>query len=192
MEEVIFDTNLVIDVENKREGYEKIISLLEEEKKANLKIHVPAIVASEKTISGQKITNFNQFKEYMKNLGFKNVELLKPICYLGMCFSNYCILAGEEIVKLPREIHKLLFDRIEFDHQEYCKNRNIDHKLGIQKEWRNALIDTLVLWSAVYYGKNILVTRDGNFHRNKETILSKWKVQVKQPAELLIEVSNND
>ncbi len=192
MKEVLFDTNLVIDVENKREGYQNILSLLQEESKGNIKIHIPAIVASEKTINGQSITNFNQFKEYVKNLGFENVELLKPICYLGMCFANFSILGGQEIVSLAREIHELLFDKIEFDHQEYCKNRNIDHKTGIQKEWRNALIDTLVLWSAVYYGKKVLITRDGNFHRNKDKIISKWNVEIKYPVDMLKEVNNND
>jgi len=188
MKEVIFDTNLVIDVEKTRNGHKNILSLLKKEQEGKLKIHIPVIVASEKTINGQSITNINQFKIYMNNLGFKNVELLKPICYTNLCFSNYCISPGPKTIKLTKEIHELLFDNIKFDLQEYRKNRNIDHKTKTTKKWSNALIDTLILWSAIWYGKKILITRDSNFHKNKGTILSKWEIEVKYSAEFLKEV----
>jgi len=190
MIEVVFDTNLVIDVEEKRESYKDILDLLELEKQNKLKIHIPVIIASEKTINTNKITNFKQFKEYMKNLGFKNTELLKPICYFGISFWNYCILAGDEIVKLAKKIHNLLFKNIEFDHGDYCKNRNLHPNDGIQKEWRNAIIDTLILWSAIYYDKKILVTRDGDFHKHKKEIKELWGISIKYPHEILEEIQN--
>jgi len=191
MKEVVFDTNLVIDVEKKRKGYKDVLDLLKLEKQNKLKIHIPVIIASEKTINTNKITNFKQFREYMKNLGFKNTELLKPICYFGISFWNYCILAGDEIVKLAKEIHEVLFDNIEFDHSEYCKKRGgIEYSKGIQKKWKNAIIDTLILWSAIYYDKKILVTRDDNFHRHKKEIKELWGINIKNSHEILEEIKN--
>lgn len=170
MIEVVFDTNIVIDIEQKRECYKNIIKLLTLEKEGNLKIYIPAIIGSEKTISKEKITNFNEFKKYMKELGFENTEQLKPICYYDLTFYDYCIYAEEKSAKLLEKIHNVLFNKIEFNYGEFCKNRGVDSSEKISKKWGNAIIDALILWSTVYYSKKILVTRDSNFHKHKQKI----------------------
>ena len=65
MKEVLFDTNLVIDFEKGGDRSESISSLIKTENSGKIKIHIPVIVASEKTIQGQKITNFYIFKQQM-------------------------------------------------------------------------------------------------------------------------------
>lgn len=191
MREVVFDTNLVIDFERANDGAKVVKSLVQLENKEKLKIHIPVIVASEFPINKQKINNFYLFKKYMQEIGFKNLELLKPIGYLGMCFLNFMILPKDkdsEIIILARDVHSLLFPGTEFDHRDFCIARNIDYNKEINPKWRNRIIDTLILWSVVYYDKKTLVTRDKNFYHHKNKIKSKWGVEVMSPEELLIEV----
>ena len=191
MIEAIFDTNLVIDVEEKREGYKDIMSLLDLEKKGKVKILIPVIVASEKIIDRDKVKNFYDFKTHMKELGFENTELLKPICYLDMCYLDFSIFGNDKIIQLAKNIHKFLFPNIEFDHKEYCENRYLNPKKAMDEDWKNAIIDSLILWSTAYYKKKILVTRDTNFHKHKYKIKKELGIDVKYPKELLKEIKVN-
>ena len=39
------------------------------------------------------------------------------------------------------------------------------------RAWRNKLCDVLVAWSHAYHKWDVLVTRDGNFHKKKESLV---------------------
>lgn len=184
MLEVVLDTNLIIDLEKKRPGYQDVqkIQYLHQ---GLLKICIPAIMATEKTVNGSIVKNYHLFKQYITNLGFVNTEYLRPPSYIDMSYLDYCILSGGYVEELLKEIHSLLFQNknIEFDHREYCDSRGIDYIAGIQPKWKNAICDSIMLWSAVYYSKPVFITRDQNFHNFAREIEFKYGVKVKRPSE---------
>ena len=114
MQEVVVDTNLIIDVEERRTHYSSVIKVRDLHDKGVLKINLPAIMASEKKVNGQIVSNYNLFKQYVESIGFTNTIDLRPPMYLGMCYLSYSILGGGEVTKLLNEIHDILF-----------KNKNI-------------------------------------------------------------------
>lgn len=185
MQGVVIDTNLVIDVEMKRANYQKVLSIKTMHEQGTLQICIPAIMATEKQINGKIVDNYKLFKQYIESLGFLNTIDLRPPCYIGMSYVGYCILAGGGVSALLDEIHQLLFQpqKIEFDHRDYCNNRGFDPAAGLQKEWKNAICDSIMLWSAVYYEKSVFITRDQNFHNHSRDIKSKYGVEIKRPAD---------
>ena len=162
MKQITLDTNILIDIEEKRIGHENILKLIEFHNNKKIKINIPAIIASEKLLKNKHITNFSQFKRYVESIDFKDIEFNKPKCYFDLSFFDYCIFGGEEIDKLDYYIHKILFPNIEPKHKDFCKNRGFDSKI-LNPKWRNAKIDVLIIWCHIYYKKDVFITRE-NFY----------------------------
>lgn len=186
MRQITFDTNILIDIEEKRKGYENILKIIEFQNDEEISINIPAIIASEKLLEDKHITNFSKFKGYVESIGLKNIEFTKPMGYVGLSFIDYCIFGGKEIDKLDYDIHKILFPNIEPKYEDFCKNRVIDSKI-LNTKWVNAKIDVLIFWCHIYYKKDIFITRDGNFKKHESDLssLSFKKIQVKCPEEYI-------
>jgi len=99
-----------------------------EEKRKRLR--VVAIGASELKPDGMHAQNFRDFQQKIAVIGLCDVEILKPVSYLGMSFLDYCVLGGGEATRLDQEIHGILFPKIEFEYMEYCKKRGLDLNRG--------------------------------------------------------------
>lgn len=182
MIEAVFDTNLIIDVEEQRIGYQDILELLNLEKQNKIRVYIPVIIASEKLINRKKVSNYKDFINYMRNMGFENTRTLTPPCYLGISYIGYCLIGP---IPLVGKILSKLFPHIESKYKDYCRNRGINQDAKALNKWRNYLIDAIILWSAVNYKKEILVTRDKNFHKHKYMIKTEWNIDVKLPKDLV-------
>ena len=121
--EAVLDTNLLIEVLRKRPGYLWTNKIIDLDNQGKILTYLPAIVASDLQIGGKSIENFYDFKSYVEKIGFIRCELLKPLCILGMAYSNFCVLADKDLVASAERIHSILFKKsgIEFDHKNYCQ-----------------------------------------------------------------------
>lgn len=173
MMNITLDTNCIIDLEGdgKAAPYIKKLNDMHKDKKINLR--VTAISASERKPDGKYASNFAEFKKKIAVIGFERVEIMKPICYWGITFWNWCLMSSKQMVDLERKIHEVLFPKIEFDYKKFCRKRSLNSNSGkIDRRWRNAKCDVLALWSHIYHGSGIFVTMDSNFHKKtKKTIL---------------------
>jgi hypothetical protein len=182
---VTFDTNLLIDIEEKRTGFEKLLEILALHNGDKIRICIPAIAASEKLFDAQHIPNYTLFENYLSNLGIKDSEELMPLAYWDMCFFDHCLFARNELVALDHSIHKILFPNIEPDYGDFRKKRSIPLN-DVDSKWRNAKIDVQMLWCHIYHKKDIFITRDNNFKRKSSELNSKLgKVVIMTPVEFL-------
>lgn len=182
---VTLDTNLLIDLEEKRKGFETVLEILDLHNYGKIKICIPAIAASEKLLDAQHVPNYKLFEEYLSDLNIKNYEELMPLAYFDMCFWGHCLWAGDELIALDHSIHRILFPNIEPEYRDFCEKRNTKLN-GIHPRWRNAKIDVQMLWCHIYHKKDIFITRDKNFQRKSNELNSKvCKVVIMTPHEFL-------
>ena len=80
-------------------------------------------------------------------------------------FWDYSLWADQPMEELARQIHDVLFPLIDFAYAIYLsKNPGMDSNEAYYK-WRNAKSDVFTLWSHIYYGGDVFVTTDKNFHK---------------------------
>lgn len=84
--------------------------------------------------------------------------------YLNLCFLGYCILSSDELEKLDKEIHSILFPRIPYEWKEYAKINGLDINDPSPK-WINLRCDVISMWCHIYYKNDIFITSDNNFFR---------------------------
>lgn len=103
------DTNCIIDLEENRPAASSLQTLISLHDNRQIDLRVVAISASERKPDGTYATNFTEFRQKIGLVGLGHVEILAPICYLGMAFVDWCLLADEQMVELERNIHEVLF-----------------------------------------------------------------------------------
>lgn len=184
---VTFDTNILIDLEENRTGYDNIKKIIELHDQKQLKICIPAISASEKILDQKKIPNYTLFQNFLSKLYIYEYEELMPIMYCDISFWNHALWADDEMSELDHKIHKILFPKIEPEHKDYCKARSLE--LGDDKvdpKWRNAKIDVQMLWSHLFHCADIFITRDKNFKRNHDKLIDEiGPMKIMDPSEFL-------
>jgi hypothetical protein len=130
--------------------------------------------ASERKRDGDHAQSFDEFKNRVNNIGLSEVEILKPICYWGISFWDYCVWSDKETSRLEESIHKILFPTIEFEYSDYCRHRGLNEEdKRIFGRWLNKKCDVLIMWSHIWYKGDIFVTRDKRFLNTKKPELVK-------------------
>jgi len=165
---VTLDMNCIIDLENGKGAATHVESLIKSYETGKIKLRVVAISASEKKRDGTYASNFSEFKNRIAAIGLGRAEILKPLGYLGITYYDWCVSARDEndpMMNLERKIHETLFPEIQFSYKEFCQKNGVGiNSVPIDPRWRNPKCDVLSLWSDIYYGSGIFVTRDTNFH----------------------------
>jgi hypothetical protein len=126
---VTLDMNCIIDLENEKGAATHVKSLIKIYETGKIKLRVVAISASEKKRDGTYASNFSEFKNRVAAIGLGQTEILKPLCYLGITYYNWCVAADEKtgpMENLERKIHEILFPEIQFTYREFCKKNRID------------------------------------------------------------------
>lgn len=152
------------------------------------------VAASEKKQDGKYSSNVNDFLKRLDKTGLSNTELLKPIAYWGFTFYGYAIYAGKEITDIEREIHKVLFPKIEYKYDDFCKKRDINSKdKPMNDKWLNARCDALALWCHIYYDNDIFISNDKNFFKKTkiEKLMALRVRNILKPDEALIYIKDN-
>ncbi|MBI5071984.1 hypothetical protein HZB93_03810 [Candidatus Falkowbacteria bacterium] len=158
MYKITLDTNCLIDIEERRTGYENILEIYNLHRNKKIQIAVVASSAVDKKISKRPITNFMEFRVWLKNIGFEDIEFLCPICYTNISFMDYSVLSGPELEKLDHEIHAVLFPKLPFE----------GPSPEIRAKWVNAKNDVLIMWAHIWNKRDFFITRDGNFLKNSK------------------------
>ena len=166
MTNATLDTNCIIDLENNAKAARYIRTLIRMHEDRRINLRVVAISASERKRDRTYAANFSEFKERIAAIGLGNVEILRSIAHFDITYFDWCILAGDEndpMMELERRVHEILFPEIQFFYKEFCKKNGIDINSALDPRWRNAKCDVLAMWSHIYYGGGVFVTRDSNF-----------------------------
>jgi len=168
---VTLDTNCIVDIEE--DGpiapYLKMLIDLHEDGKITLR--VIAIGISERKPDGIYAYDFNEFRDRITAIGLGDVDILKPICHDGITYHDWCLAAGIHRVELERKIHRVLFPDVEYSYEEFCRKRDLDPNSGVDWLWMKAKCDVLMMWSHIWYGSGIYVTRDEEFLKYKKSAL---------------------
>ncbi len=132
-----------------------------------LDVFVPAISGNEKLTNGVYSSSIKQFVNRLQKLSNRKIEILKPIMYLNLCFLDYCILSSDELEKLDKEIHRILFPRIPYEWKDYAKNNGLGIN-DLSPKWVNPRCDVISMWCHIYYKNDIFITSDKNFFRENK------------------------
>lgn len=157
---ITLDTNCLIDVEEKREGYLAVLEILKMHEEKKINIAVVATSAVDKKIDNLEIKNFKQFQQWLKSIRFGNVEILAPIAYYDISFWDWSLWAGPELEELDHNIHKILFPKLPFENP----GQNLSDK------WVNAKNDVLIMWAHIWNKRQFFITRDDNFLKDAKKI----------------------
>jgi hypothetical protein len=175
---ITFDTNCLIDLELCESAADNLRNIVIAHNAGQLTISVPGISASERHKDGIFANNFSLFQQRLGKLSEREFEILKPPAYYDLVYFDWAIFGSDETIKLERQIHEILHPEIQFEWEKHAEMNNLDpNHLGVESDkewhkWRNRKCDTLALWCHIYYGKDIFVTRDKNFHKiTKKTAL---------------------
>jgi hypothetical protein len=187
VENVVIDTNLVIDLEEKRDGWKDVQKLIDFHNQQKIRLVIPAIMASEKYVNKKLVNNFKDFKLFVENLGFMNIEFIPPMLYFGMGYLNYGLYSGKDMQELERKIFEIIFPKQDFLYEDFCLKRNMDpNKIPLNKEWINHKCDTQMIWSLVYHKKLIFLTRNTKeFQKNKDELEKLGNFKIMTPEEFL-------
>jgi len=129
--------------------------MISDHTEGKIDLAVVAISASENQPDGGASPNYAVFEEKLKAAGLDHLEQLLPMAYWDVAFWDHALWDGDS--ELEKKIHDVLFpgEPIEKPQEEEFP----------EKKWRNHKCDVQVAWSHVLHGRDILVTRDSNFHK---------------------------
>jgi hypothetical protein len=76
---------------------------------------------------------------------------------------------------------------IQFSYKEFCKKNGIDINSALDPRRRNAKCDVLAIWSHIYYGGGLFVTRDSNFLEptKKSLLVTLGAGEILEPSEAI-------
>lgn len=168
-----FDHNLLIDLEEGKEAGKELEYALGLHDSGEVTICVSAIGASERLREKAYASSFSAFQNRVRELSFREFEILKPLGYWNVTFWDWCVWGdqGPAGSVLEESIHRILFPQIEFswqDHADACgqdPNEASEEQHSEWGRWRNRKCDTLAMWCHIYYGGDAFVTRDKAFHQ---------------------------
>jgi predicted nucleic acid-binding protein len=188
MKNITIDTNVLIDLEEKRNGFKEINSLIELDNKKIVNLYFPAAIANEKYIDRKEIINFEVFNEYLRKIGLKKPKTLALLGYLGFNFFDEMFLFDEDgpEYQLAEKLIKILFPNFQRDYKKFCiENVYDENSDAMHPKFRNIFVDSLILWCHIHYKNDILLTRDENF-RKKTSVTKEFKdIKILSPKEFM-------
>ena len=190
---VTLDTNCIIALEESRDEARDLRRIVQSATGRTLRLRVVAISASEWQADGGISESFRDFEAKIARVGLQDTEVLLPPCIWSVTYWNHCIWATKQDWKEVEKIHRLLFPACPFEYKDYCQHFDLDPTAtGVDRKWRNRVIDTLALWTHIYNGGGVFVTSDSNFHRpeKKPTLARLGSGEILRPKEAVKILSN--
>ena len=191
---ITFDFNCIVEIENNGSLVRHLNKIIDYFKNKKIIISIPMIAASEKKQDGKYSSNVNEFLERLKNLNISDANLLKPIVYWGFTFYGHAIYPGKELADLEKKIHSVLFPKIEYKYNDFCKERNINIKdKPLNDKWLNVRCDTLALWCHIYYGNDVFISSDKNYFKKTKIkkLIELGAKNILKPNEALIYIEDS-
>ena len=184
MIKVTLDTNCIIDLEEKRDSFEYLRKLVDLNNKKIISVGIPTISASEKQKGNSYANNYTSFEEKLENVGLQKCEPLKSMLVWGIGYWGKAIWVDKED-DLYNKIQSILFPSIQY----VDKAKNYKK----YKKWVNQEIDIIMMWTHIYYKRDIFITRDTNFLKEKkEKLLELGANKILQSKEAYECIIKND
>jgi hypothetical protein len=180
------DTNCIYAIAKDEPDAPAVRALADAHTAGTAQVAIEVISASENQRAGEVLRNFADFEALLSKLRLDHLERLSPLARWGMAFWGSALWSGEDMLALERQIHEVLFPRIEFELPDYCQNRGLSPD-PFPREWRNAKCDVLALWSHIYHRREVFVTSDRNFHAptKKPALIALGAGQICRPTEAI-------
>jgi len=188
---VTIDANCIIDIEENKPVTPYLRMLIDLHEGGKISLRVVALGISERKPDGIYAFDFNEFRDKITAMGLGDVDILKPICHVGITFFDWCLAAGVHMVELERKIQKVLFPDIEYTYENFCRKRDLDpNSVVMDWRWMKAKCDVLMMWSHIWYGSGIYVTSDEELHKYKKSaLIALGAGEINRPEEILVRLT---
>lgn len=156
-----FDTNCIIDLDEKRPASYYVLKIIEAHRAGQADAAFVAVSASERQRNGSYISNYDEFMDRLVKLQISDIPYIMGMAYLDLSFWDVALLSSEEMKARERRIHEAMFPNVPFDWPDYAKKYglSVDSALADEgKAWRNRWCDRQIAWAHDYHGRDILVT----------------------------------
>lgn len=190
MVKVTLDVNCLINLKNMTCQWKAVQQIIKLHKQGKVIVCVSAISASEYQIG--KKPKYKDFTDFLASIYCGDLFEIYPMIYSNVTYFDHCYFTDTDNVEFERKIHNILFPKIEFEYDEYCKVRGIKFsEEDIDKKWLNAKCDVQILWSHINVGNDIFITEDTNFLKSKKTALIKLgSKKIITPIQFVQEIIN--
>ncbi len=176
------DTNCLIDIEKNRPAAAAVRMLADAHAAGTADLAVIAMSASENQKNGQLLCDFAEFQGYLATLHLAHLNIVMPMMYWDISFWDHCFWSDDAMLDLERQIHSILFPNMQFLWEDYCRDNGIDPTSNPSVgPWRNHKYDVQAIWSHIHGQRQVFVTRDGNFHRKKASLISLGAGRIEYP-----------
>ena len=176
------DTNCLIDIEKNRPGAAAVRMLADAHAAGKADVAVIAMSASENQKNGQLLCNFEEFQTYLATLDLAHLNIVNPMMHWDISFWDHCFWPDDAMLDLERKIHSILFPKMQFSWEDYCRDKGIDRSSTPSVDpWRNHKCDVQAIWSHIHSQRQVFVTGDRNFHRKKVSLIGLGAGRIEYP-----------
>ncbi|MCD5328104.1 hypothetical protein ACFFU8_10750 [Chromobacterium piscinae] len=157
------DHNVIIDLMQRNERVDGLREIIDS---GTHQVFVVEVGASEMRELGVFPDRYDKFEELLKDAGIGSLSRLPPVAVWGCTFWERAVWSDQIMSNLMDEIGCVLFGNVTSLHGPIGRE---DAK--VYRKWLNRICDVLTMWCHLYYGNDVFVTSDRNFH--KETKVRK-------------------
>ncbi len=166
MKTFTFDTNCIIDIDQKRASAGYVYDIIHAHRASRVSTAFVAVSASERQQGDYYLTNYLDFIDRLKGLGLEDIPQIEGMDCWGISYWDHALYADESMEKREQAIHETLFQNIDFKFSDFTKTAGLtDCDIRSQKarKWRNAWCDRQMIWAHDYHLRDVFVTSDSNF-----------------------------
>ena len=176
------DTNCLIDIEESRPAAAAVRKLADAHATGTADVAVVAMSASERQKNGQHLGSFTEFQARLATLSLAHLSVVLPMMYLDISFWDHCLWVDNAMIGLERQIYAILFPKMQFLWEDYCRDSGIDPPPNAPTgKWRNCKCDVQAMWSHMHGQRQVFVTSDQNFHRNRSALIGLGAGRIESP-----------
>lgn len=175
MKKFTFDTNCMIDIELNRPSAPFIQKIVQAHRDEKVDAAFVAVSASERQKGDYFLDTYDDFVGRLRSLGLDDVPQILGMSYWGISYWGNALFTDEGMLNREREIHNILFSKLEFDYCDFARSNEIidDDALSLKAfKWRNAWCDRQMLWAHDFHARDVFVTSDKNFKEKMDQITS--------------------
>ncbi len=175
---ITLDHNCLINLANDNEVGKKIRNIVDSKKHVCFVVNIGA---SEMRERGILPDHYEQFEEFLTEIGLSHLDRIDPIAIFDVTFWDRCVYSGDDAERLINDIESILFpNKLEGD----IAKEGLDSKYG--RKWLNRLCDIHTMWCHINNENDIFLTSDKNFMKEtkKQKLIELGEKSIKHPNEL--------
>jgi hypothetical protein len=180
------DSSCIDAIDEGRTEVKFIRMLADAHTAGKVNVAMVALSVAEKRQFGSYFDDFDAFRDHLAAIDLAHLEILKPMAYFDISFSDWCIEADDAMAALEKQIHDILFPQSEFDWRDYADANDLDpDSLSPYGDWRRHKCAVLEMWSHIHNKRDVFVTADDEFHKpaKKAALLTLGAGHIERPAE---------